>query len=108
MQQNIPAWKRIGLKLKYAKDPYDPPTQQYQVADSEIAGASNENHEVDETSNLDHARPLKKRKLSQDANAQLQPDFAKRSQGRSVRADPENTTVSTARSDTSSPEQSTQ
>lgn len=63
MQQHIPAWKRIGLKLKYAKDSPDPP---YQNAEAEINRTSNGDHELSETANLDDVRPPKKRKLSAD------------------------------------------
>jgi hypothetical protein len=106
MQQHIPAWKRIGLKLKYAKDPYNPSTQQYHGAESEITGGSNENHEVNETTNLGDARPPKKRRLSPDSTARPRPDFAKSSEGRSLGTDPGNTTVGAGRGDNSSAEES--
>ena len=105
MQQHIPAWKRVGLKLKYAKDPYDSSTQQYQGAESEITGGSNENHEVNGTANLDHARPPKKRKLSPDSTARSRPEGAKSSEGQSLRTDPGKQTVDAARGGESSSEE---
>ena len=101
MQQHIPAWKRIGLKLKYAKDSWDASTQEYQDAESEITGASNGDHEADETTNLDQVRPPKKRKLSPDSTTRPRPNFAKPSDGRSLRTDPRNTELGAARSDES-------
>jgi hypothetical protein len=74
MQQHIPAWKRIGLKLKYAKDPSH---QDYHSPESEITGTSNGNHEIPETANLDHARPLKKRRLSPSSTAQRQTEVSR-------------------------------
>jgi hypothetical protein len=107
MQQHIPAWRRIGLKLKYAKDPWDDAsTQQYQDADSEITGVSNGDHEADETTNLDRVRPPKKRKLSSDSTARPRPDFAKPSDGRSLRTDPRNAKVGAARGDGSNAKES--
>jgi hypothetical protein len=84
MQQHIPAWKRIGLKLKYAKDSIDPP---YQNADAEINRTSNGNHELSETTNLYPARPPKKRKLSPDAGARQRAEVARTFQSRSSKSD---------------------
>ncbi len=61
MQQHVPAWKRIGLKLKYAKDSSH---QDNQSPESEITVASNGNHKINETGNLGDVRPPKKRRLS--------------------------------------------
>jgi hypothetical protein len=67
MQEHIPAWKRIGLKLKYAKDSSH---QDNLSPESEITRASNgKPYEITETTNLGHASPPKKRKLSPGSTA---------------------------------------
>lgn len=75
MQQHIPAWKRLGLKLKYARDSSHAP---YQNAESEISRASNDNHELNATTTSnglsDLTPPPKKRKLSPDPAASQRTD----------------------------------
>jgi hypothetical protein len=67
MQEHIPAWKRIGLKLKYSKDSSH---QDNLSPESEITRASNgKSYEITELTSLDRARPPKKRKLSSDSTA---------------------------------------
>ena len=84
MQQHIPAWKRIGLKLKYAKDSIDPP---HQNAEAEINRTSDGNHELSETTTLDYARPPKKRKLSPEAAGRQRTGVARTVQSRLSKSD---------------------
>lgn len=85
MQQSLPAWKRIGLKLKYAKDPSHRP---YQSLESEINGSSNGNHELNETTNSDDAKPPpKKRRLSLDTPGPRRTEVASIPEGQSLRTD---------------------
>lgn len=68
MQQHVPAWKRIGLKLKYAKDSSP---RHHKLTEDKITAASNEDHKATETTNGNEIRPSKKRKLSPASKVQI-------------------------------------
>lgn len=65
-QPHVPAWKRIGLKLKYAKDysgDQSPQQDRVETIQPEITGAWNEDQEKAQRPAED-VRPAKKRRTS--------------------------------------------
>ena len=60
-QQHVPAWKRIGLKLKYAKDTAGGPDTHAFTPDTKAAPTSDYSKGQPTT---EDARPSKKRKVS--------------------------------------------
>lgn len=62
--QHVPAWKRLGLKLKYAKDDAEPSGQ----APAETGHSPQGSNKRESTSHPDEttSKPSKKQKLSQD------------------------------------------
>ena len=69
-QQHVPAWKRIGLKLKYAKDFAEDSTQPVRIADNARVSTGDQNSPE---ASFGNARPSKKRKRS----TELKPDARK-------------------------------
>lgn len=62
-KQHVPAWKRLGLKLKYARDTADEPTTQLERDD-----ISSNKRPLAGDEEIVVARPQKKRKATKEAS----------------------------------------
>lgn len=81
-KQHVPAWKRIGLKLKYAKDTAEPsaPPQERAVPtlpESDIEPSAPKRQRNENTESARTSKPAKKRKTHAQSSREDEPDSSK-------------------------------
>jgi len=73
INQHVPAWKRLGLKLKYAKDTAEPTSQR--VNNVEITASKRSTSKGDGGGQV--SKPAKKRKTSTESSREDEPEVRK-------------------------------